>query len=173
MPLPRESVSSSQGLRIGVFTAMPQATVMGAESARPNFIITPTIPTGAATADQTAMARAADSIPPRRCTSAASAAPSAFTAARPAKARAAPSILSGFTILLDPRDSHQPQTNNTPMPFKFIVKIEKGGIAMEVEVMARDANEAKAQALRLYPGYRLAAGMWRINPSDGKRVLCG
>jgi hypothetical protein len=59
------------------------------------------------------------------------------------------------------------------MPFKFIVKIEKGGIAMEVEVMARDANEAKAQALRLYPGYRLTAGMWRINPSDGKRVLCG
>jgi hypothetical protein len=59
------------------------------------------------------------------------------------------------------------------MPYKFIVKIEKGGIAMEVEVMARDANEAKAQALRLYPGYRLAAGMWRINPSDGKRVLCG
>lgn len=59
------------------------------------------------------------------------------------------------------------------MPFKFIVKIEKGGIPMEVEVMARDANEAKAQALRLYPGYRLAAGMWRISPSDGKRVLCG
>jgi len=59
------------------------------------------------------------------------------------------------------------------MPFKFIVKIEKGGIAMEVEVMARDANEAKAQALRLHPGYRLAAGMWRINPSDGKRIPCG
>ena len=48
------------------------------------------------------------------------------------------------------------------MPYKFIVKIEKGGIAMEVEVMARDPNEAKAQALRLHPGYRLAAGMWRI-----------
>lgn len=56
---------------------------------------------------------------------------------------------------------------------KFIVKIQKNGIAMEVEVMARDAIEAKAQALRLYPGYSLAAGMWRINPSDGKRILCG
>ena len=58
------------------------------------------------------------------------------------------------------------------MSTKYIVKIEKNGIAMEVEVNALTANEAKQTALRLNPGYRLAAGMWRINPTDGKRILC-
>ena len=146
---------------------------MAAGSAPPVFITTPMTRTDAAIAVRQAGVRAANltRLPPY--TSAASVALSAFTAARPARAKAAPSILSGFTILSDPRDSPQTQTHHTPMPFKFIVKIEKGGIPMEVEVMARDANEAKAQALRLYPGYRLAAGMWRINPADGKRVLCG
>ena len=127
MPLPRESVSSSQGLRIGAFIAMPQATVTGAESARPNSITTPTIRTDAATADQTAMARAADSILPPHCTSAASAARFAFTAAPPAKARAAPSILSGFTILSDPRDSHHnQQTHYIPMQ-DLVAKVNNTG----------------------------------------------
>jgi hypothetical protein len=58
------------------------------------------------------------------------------------------------------------------MSTKFILKIEKNGIAMEVEVNALNANEAKQTALRMYPGYRLASGMWRINPTDGKRILC-
>ncbi len=58
------------------------------------------------------------------------------------------------------------------MSTKYIVKIEKNGLAMEVEVNALNANEAKQTALRLNPGYRLAAGMWRINPTDGKRILC-
>jgi hypothetical protein len=59
------------------------------------------------------------------------------------------------------------------MSTKFILKIEKNGMIMEVEVNALDAIEAKKTALRLNPGYRLAAGMWRISPTDGKRIPCG
>jgi hypothetical protein len=58
------------------------------------------------------------------------------------------------------------------MSTKFILKIEKNGLIMEVEVNALNAIEAKQTALRLNPGYRLTAGMWRINPSDGKRIPC-
>ena len=58
------------------------------------------------------------------------------------------------------------------MPCKYIVKIEKGGIAMEVEVMARTPREAQETALRMYVGYRTTGFQWRINPSDGKRILC-
>jgi hypothetical protein len=58
------------------------------------------------------------------------------------------------------------------MPFKFIVKIENNGIAMEVEVMARTAREAQETATRMYAGYRATGIQWRINPSDGKRILC-
>jgi hypothetical protein len=59
------------------------------------------------------------------------------------------------------------------MTYKYIVNIEKNGSIMQVEVTAQNAIEAKATALRMYPGYRLAAGMWQINPSNGQKVLCG
>jgi hypothetical protein len=58
------------------------------------------------------------------------------------------------------------------MPFKCVVKIEKNGIAMEVEVMARTAREAQETATRIYAGYRPTGIQRRINPSDGKRILC-
>ena len=58
------------------------------------------------------------------------------------------------------------------MPCKYIVKVEKDGIAMEVEVMARTPREAQETAIRMYAGYRATGIQWRINPSDGKRILC-
>jgi hypothetical protein len=43
---------------------------------------------------------------------------------------------------------------------------------MEVEVMARTAREAQETATRMYAGYRATGIQWRINPSDGKHILC-
>jgi hypothetical protein len=72
-----------------------------------------------------------------------------------------------------PRNLNRPKWGPTKvMPFKFIVKIEKNGIAMEVEVMARTAREAQETATRMYTGYRTTGIQWRINPSDGNRILC-
>lgn len=93
------------------------------------------------------------------------------TVDHPIKGEVASLALQGFTIPLG-LDHKRAEGTLKSMSTKYIVKIEKNGIAMEVEVNAITPNEAKQTALRMYPGYRLAAGMWRINPSDGKRILC-
>jgi len=58
------------------------------------------------------------------------------------------------------------------MSNKYIVRIQKGGIAKEVEVTANSTREAQEVACRLYPDHKPTNIQWRINPTDGKRIQC-
>lgn len=56
-------------------------------------------------------------------------------------------------------------------PCKWIVKIQKNGQAVEVEVIGDSPRAAQAAAIRMYPDYKPTGVQWYINPS-GQKILC-
>ena len=58
------------------------------------------------------------------------------------------------------------------MSNKYIVRIQKNGVIKEVEVTASSPREAQEVACRLYPDHKPTNIQWRINPTDGQKILC-
>ena len=56
-------------------------------------------------------------------------------------------------------------------PCKWIVRIQKSGSAVEVEVIADSARAAQQAAIRMYPDYTPTGVQWYISAS-GQRIGC-
>ena len=55
-------------------------------------------------------------------------------------------------------------------PCKWIVKIQKNGLAVEVEVIGDSARAAQAAAIRMYPDYTPTGVQWYIS-SSGQKIM--
>lgn len=56
-------------------------------------------------------------------------------------------------------------------PGKWIVRIQKNGSAVDVEVIADSPRTAQQAAIRMYPDYKPTGSQWYFGP-NGEKIGC-